>query len=141
MKCLPLTNHSSLVQYLWERPGACTIKHYGFIIHGRWSDFVVSKCLFYCQSQNASVQTNTLAFYGIRKLRIHNVLQYRLKEPSPMWSTFHTGRLCPHLKYQTRLERLSRDGWSRLFGIIVSYEEKRFTHQLKFLCLLGGKKV
>jgi hypothetical protein len=25
-----------------RRPGACIIKHYGFVIYGKWTDFVVS---------------------------------------------------------------------------------------------------
>jgi hypothetical protein len=31
-------------------PGACTIKNYGFVIYGKWTDFVVRWGLFYCQS-------------------------------------------------------------------------------------------
>jgi hypothetical protein len=25
-----------------EKPGACIIKHYGFLIYGKWTEFVVS---------------------------------------------------------------------------------------------------
>jgi hypothetical protein len=31
--------------------GACTLKHYGLVIYGKWTDFIVSKYRFYCQSQ------------------------------------------------------------------------------------------
>jgi hypothetical protein len=31
-------------------PGVCK-KHYGFVIYGKLTDFVVSFCLFSCQSQ------------------------------------------------------------------------------------------
>jgi len=44
-------------------------KNYGFVIYGKWIGFVVSKCLFYCRSLSLA-WTNTLAYYGIRKLRI-----------------------------------------------------------------------
>ncbi len=59
-------------------PGACTIKNYGFVIYGKWTNFVVRLCLFYCQSlslawTNTLALTNALAYYGIRKLRIPNV--------------------------------------------------------------------
>ncbi len=33
------------------RPWAPTIKHDGFTIYGKWTDFVESQCLFYCQSR------------------------------------------------------------------------------------------
>ncbi len=49
------------------RPGACTIKHYGFVIYGKWPDFVVSYWLFSCQLQRQAC-TNTLAYYGIRSV-------------------------------------------------------------------------
>jgi hypothetical protein len=30
------------------QPGASSIKHYGHVIYGKWTDFVVSYCLSYC---------------------------------------------------------------------------------------------
>jgi len=47
------------------KPTACTIKHYGLVIYGKLTYFVVSSCRFY--------RTNTLAYYGVRTLRICNV--------------------------------------------------------------------
>ncbi len=32
-------------------PGACILKHYGFVIYGKWPAFTVSYCLLYYQSQ------------------------------------------------------------------------------------------
>ncbi len=61
-KVLPRTN----------TPEACTIKHYGSVIYGKWPDFVVSYWLFSCQLQKQAC-TNTPAYYGIRQLRIRNV--------------------------------------------------------------------
>jgi len=54
-------------------PRVCAIKNYRFVIYGIWTDFVVSKHFFYCKSL-VLARTNTLAYYGIRKLRVRNVL-------------------------------------------------------------------
>ncbi len=35
-------------------PSACTIKHFGPVIYGKCTDFVVIYCLVYCRSQAVS---------------------------------------------------------------------------------------
>ncbi len=52
-------NGSSLTKKKYQTalsPGACTIKLYGFVIHKQWKIFIVSQCLFYCQSQIHKIQ-------------------------------------------------------------------------------------
>jgi hypothetical protein len=48
-------------------PGASTVKHYGLVIYTKWTNFVVSLCLFYCW-----LVSYTIAYYC--KLRIRNFL-------------------------------------------------------------------
>jgi hypothetical protein len=60
------------VEHLGAPPGACTIKHYGFVVYGKWTDFVVSWCLL--SWTNMPAWTNTLAYYGVQRLLIRNVL-------------------------------------------------------------------
>ncbi len=47
-------------------------KHYIFVSYRKWTDYVLSLCLFYCQALSL-VWANTLAYYRICKLRICNV--------------------------------------------------------------------
>jgi hypothetical protein len=54
-------------------PGACTIQHYGAVMYGKWTYFIVSLRLLYCQSQTLAL-TNVLAYCEIRTLLIFNVL-------------------------------------------------------------------
>ncbi len=55
--------------------GACTIQHYGPVMYGKWTDFIVSLCILLCRSHTFYVAlTNTLAYYEIRTLLIFNVL-------------------------------------------------------------------
>jgi hypothetical protein len=51
---------------------ACAVKHKGFVMYGKWTDCVISWCLYYCQSL---AWTNTLAYKVICTFQIHNVLQ------------------------------------------------------------------
>jgi hypothetical protein len=59
---------------------ASIIKHYGFVIYGKLTDFIVNLC-FLCLS---SVTFNGLdkhrAYYGIHTLYIRNVLYYRTRD-------------------------------------------------------------
>ncbi len=47
-------------------PGACTIKHYEFVIYRKLTNFIVSQCLL-------AWTDNTLAYYGVCILPIRNV--------------------------------------------------------------------
>ncbi len=85
-------NDIKLFYLFLTKSGACTIKNYGLVIYGKWTNFVVSQHLYYHQSL-ALVWTNTLAYNGTAKLRIRNVfmvqapVQYRLVfQASPMFA-------------------------------------------------------
>jgi hypothetical protein len=52
---------------LVQASGACTIKHYGFVMYDKWTDFVTSYCLI-LPITNTLILTNTLAYYGIGTL-------------------------------------------------------------------------
>jgi hypothetical protein len=52
--------------------GACTIKLYGFVIYKN-SQISLQASAFLLSVTNTLVLTNTLAYYGIRRLRIGNV--------------------------------------------------------------------
>ncbi len=38
-------------------PGACSIKHYGFVIYGKLTNFIIS-CVFYCHPQTDNLIIN-----------------------------------------------------------------------------------
>jgi len=50
-------------------PRACTLKHYGFLIYGKMTYFIISVCLFLGQTHKLE-QTNTLAYYIVGTSRI-----------------------------------------------------------------------
>ncbi len=54
-------------------PRACTIKHYGFVMYRKSTDYAQGLCLFNCQSFSLHLE-NTTAYYIIRKLHICNVI-------------------------------------------------------------------
>jgi hypothetical protein len=33
---------TALKTFMIQAPGACALKHYGFVINGKWTDFVIS---------------------------------------------------------------------------------------------------
>ena len=35
----------SITKMLYTQSGACTIKHYGIVIYGKWTDLVIIECL------------------------------------------------------------------------------------------------
>ncbi len=51
--------------------GAFTTKLYGGVIYGKWTAFVVN-----CSKleTNTLTRTNALAYYGVRRLRVRNVV-------------------------------------------------------------------
>jgi hypothetical protein len=56
-----------------RRPRPQIIKHYGLVNYRKWTDLIVSLCLFYCQSlsldwTNTLACTHIIAYYGIRTL-------------------------------------------------------------------------
>ncbi len=64
---------SSLI-YRPIRYGASTIKHNGFVIYDKIGLFFSKLVSIILQVTKTLAWTHALAFYGIRKLRIHNVL-------------------------------------------------------------------
>jgi hypothetical protein len=52
--------------------GDCTIKHYGFVMYGKWTNLEVS-CSFIWTVTKALAVANALAYYSMCTLRIHNV--------------------------------------------------------------------
>ncbi len=73
--------------FIVQAPGACTIKPYGFVIYEKRLKLV----FFLWSVTNTLVLTNTLAYYGIRRLRIHNVFIVQ----APTLHFLHNLRITP----------------------------------------------
>ncbi len=75
---LGIKNHKSfmILNFFVFLAGGCTIKHYGFLMCGKWKNFEVS-CSFILTVTKALAVANALAYYSIWTLRINNVFIVR----------------------------------------------------------------
>ncbi len=99
--------------------GACTIKRYSFVMYCKYiTYFEMRQCIILSITNTLTFEANTLAYYGIRTLRICNVfiVQALTDKQLLKWfalnfsyqvlhSKVGSGLTC---KYQTRLKRLAR---------------------------------
>jgi hypothetical protein len=63
----------AVISFMIQAQGACTKKQYIFVIYVKMAIFVVSFILVYSYS-GLDKQTSFLAYYGVHKWRIRNVL-------------------------------------------------------------------
>ncbi len=65
------------------RPGACSIKHVGFVIYRKLTNFTISWCLFYCQSQTHKLPTESEHY---KSMMFYSTCPKPLSYPLPAWS-------------------------------------------------------